>query len=160
MYAVWGPLEVIWGNYGKFLLRGMFWNLPPPGWEDFCHVGAATKPKSQQSKSQECSKWTVWVYEPLIWPQEFFLQFYQNMFRDPKWHSLGRIFICPCANVVLWRCVGIRGIYWASCGYGLDMMSPAFHFFLRGRNSATNNFPKSPPMAPKLHTDTHKWQLQ
>ena len=35
----------------------------------------------------------------------------RNTFRDPKWHSLGRIFICPCADVVLWRCVGIKEIY-------------------------------------------------
>ena len=58
--------------------------VPPPGGEDFCHVGAATKPKSQWSKSQLCSEQTVWVYELLIWPQEVFLQFHRNMFRDPK----------------------------------------------------------------------------
>ena len=71
-----------------------------------------------------------WVYEPSIWHEEFFFQFHWNTFRDLKWHPLGRIFICPCADVVLWRFIGIKGIYWDSCGYGLDMF-PAFYFFLR-----------------------------
>ena len=38
---------------GKNLLCGTFWIVPPPGGDDFCHVGAATKPKSKRSKSQE-----------------------------------------------------------------------------------------------------------
>ena len=136
--------------------------MPPPGGEDFCHVGAATKPKSQQSKSQLCSEQTILIYEPSIWPQEFFLQFHRNTFRNPKWHSLGRIFICPCADVVLWQCAGIKGTYWASCGDGLDMMSPAFYFFLRGETLKaiiSPNHLQWPPNCIKTHTSDNcgKW---
>ena len=57
---------MIWGNYGfqsfspqeevvTSLESTYLCIVPPPGGEDFCHVGAATKPKSQQSKSQLCS---------------------------------------------------------------------------------------------------------
>ena len=142
----------------------MFCIVPPPGGEDFCHVGAATKPKSQRSKSQLCSERVVWVYEPSIWPQELFVQLHRNTFRDPKWHSLGRIFICPCADVVLWRCVSIKGIYWASRGDGLDMMSPAFYFFLRGETLKaiiSPNHLQWPPNCEQIHTSDNcgKWSL-
>ena len=114
-------------------------------------------------KSQLCSEQTVWVYEPSIWPQEFFLQFHRNMFRDPKWHSLGRIFICPCADMVLWQCVGIKRIYWFSHGDGLDM-SPAFYFFLRGETLKaiiSQNHLQWPQNCIQTHTSNNcgKWFL-
>ena len=43
-------------QYKDKYFPGMVCIVPPPGGEDFCHFGAATKPKSQRSKSQLCSE--------------------------------------------------------------------------------------------------------
>ena len=45
------PLYPEVARYKDNYFPGMLCIVPPPGREDFCHVGAATKPKSQRSKS-------------------------------------------------------------------------------------------------------------
>ena len=55
-----------------------------------------------------------------------------------------------------WHKGNLLSFAWRWVGYDVSRLL----LLLTWRNSESHNFPKSPPMAPKLRTDTHKWQLR